>query len=304
MNINFTSIAPYLKDPLVLIGFCVFLAFMFARALVNKGIIPQLEQGQGFSILKLILHYGFILGIAIILLGFGLRYQTLSENEQKATIGLLTSELEHNVYVVSELKKNTKSFSDAVNTVSTIIRRNDFMINNGLFPDINIDPNSEQDPDLYNKRMSWFISSGLQNNENALRRFREQNAAIVRTVNKTKRTIDSLADQKGKRYLIERKAFDANLDIIRKIDIVNTSDLTNLYLKTQESREKYYRIASITVEYLDAIREYCTHDTPDQASLGAVLAVERLTVRLLPKYTQELDNIIKNIEKNAKRLSI
>ena len=75
-------------------------------------------------------------------------------------------------------------------------------------------------------------------------------------------------------------------------------------MKTQESREKYYRIASITVEYLDAIREYCTHDTPDQASLGAVLAVERLTVRLLPKYTQELDNIIKNIEKNAKRLSI
>ena len=304
MNINFISIAPYLKDPLVLIGFSIFLAFMFARSLVNKGVIPQLEQGQGFSILKLILHYGFILGIAIILLGFGLKYKNLNEDEQKATIGLLRSELEHNIYVVSELKKNTESFSNAVNTVSTIIRRNDFKINHGLFPDINIDPNSEQNPDLYNKRMFWFVNSGLKSDENALRRFREQNVAIVRTVNKTKSTISSLADQKGKRYLIQRKVFDANLDIIRKINIVNTSDLTNLYLKTEESREKYYRIASMTVEYLVAIRDYCNNDMPDHASLGAALAVERLTVRLLPAYTQELNNIINQIDKSAKKLSL
>jgi hypothetical protein len=75
MNIDFTKIAPYLKDPLVLIGFFLFLAFIFARYILKKGIIPPLPATLGYKILKIILLYGFLLGILLILLGFGLRYR-------------------------------------------------------------------------------------------------------------------------------------------------------------------------------------------------------------------------------------
>ena len=39
--IDFEKIAPYLQDPLVLIGFVVFLFLSFARYLVKQGIFPN-----------------------------------------------------------------------------------------------------------------------------------------------------------------------------------------------------------------------------------------------------------------------
>lgn len=304
MNINFSAVAPYLKDPLILIGFITFLSFIFIRTLVIKGIIPVLSQRQGFSILKLILLYGFMVGLLIIILGFGIKFRELSKHEQESAINLLHSELEHNVYIASELKKNTETLANAVNIVSTILRKQDFKINSGLFPKSNIDPEIEQDPDLYNKRIKWLDDSGLLQDEKAIRRFREQNAAIVRTIDKTITTIRGLADQKGSRYKIHREAFDANLVILRKIDLVNVTDLAELYAKTSEVREKYFRIASITVEYLDAIRTYCSYAVPTLENLGSALAIERLTIRILPEYLNDLAFLLKRINDKVDLLKI
>jgi hypothetical protein len=52
---GFPAVAPYLKDPLVLIGFFLFLAFLFTRYLLRQKIIPALPPGPGFRILKTIL---------------------------------------------------------------------------------------------------------------------------------------------------------------------------------------------------------------------------------------------------------
>ena len=105
----FAKVALYLKDPLVLSGFVVFVGFLGLRQLLNSGVIPVLQQGQGFKILRLILSYGFVLGLAIVLLGMGLKYRELSEGEQRRAAALVASELEANATVVSELGKNTNS---------------------------------------------------------------------------------------------------------------------------------------------------------------------------------------------------
>lgn len=96
MDRAFVQYAPYLQDPLVLIGFFLFLAFSFARALLKQGIIPTLPPGRGFQILRTILLYGFIIGLVLVLLGFGLKYQALrqEENRQKADRDLQRQELE------------------------------------------------------------------------------------------------------------------------------------------------------------------------------------------------------------------
>jgi hypothetical protein len=74
---GFPAVAPYLKDPLVLIGFFLFLAFLFTRYLLSQKIIPPLPPGPGFRILKTILLYGFIIGLLLVVLGFGFKYREL-----------------------------------------------------------------------------------------------------------------------------------------------------------------------------------------------------------------------------------
>lgn len=86
---------PYLHDPLVLIGFFLFLAFLFTRYLLKSKIIPPLPHGLGYRILRTILLYGFVIGILLIVLGFGLKYQELraAERQQAAERRLREEEM-------------------------------------------------------------------------------------------------------------------------------------------------------------------------------------------------------------------
>jgi hypothetical protein len=303
VTIDFSTIAPYLKDPLVLIGFFLFLSFLFARRLIASGIIPPVGAGRGAQIIRLILHYGFLFGVLVAALGFGLKYKGLSEDEQRTAIGLLTSELQHNIYVADELKKNTETLVNAAQTVSDVLRDERFQINHGLFPSDNADPGVEQNSDLYHERFEWLQTSGLLSNENELRRFREQNAAIKRTIDRTISTVRSLGDRNASRYVMSRSAFDANLPILRKITIANPEKLAGLYAKTFEEREKYFRVAESVEEYLIAVQKYCEASMPDRTQLAAVLAAERLTMRLLPEQKSNLEQITDDIAAARAQLS-
>ena len=83
MTGGFPAVAPYLKDPLVLIGFFLFLAFLFPRLLLKQRIIPPLPPGPGFRILKTILLYGFIIGLLLVMCGFAIKYRELVGQERQ-----------------------------------------------------------------------------------------------------------------------------------------------------------------------------------------------------------------------------
>lgn len=70
----FEKIAPYLKHPLVLVGFVLLLFFGIHRQLIESGIIPPLDQQAGSTAVQTILEYGFWIALAAIVLGFGLQY--------------------------------------------------------------------------------------------------------------------------------------------------------------------------------------------------------------------------------------
>ena len=83
---DFGPIAPYLIQPLVLVGFVLMLVFSIHKQLLKAGIIPKLDKQQGGRIVELILRYGFWLGVLIVLAGFGLKfYETSSENKPGST---------------------------------------------------------------------------------------------------------------------------------------------------------------------------------------------------------------------------
>lgn len=303
MTLDFATIAPYLKDPLVLIGFALFLGFLFARKLISSGIVPPVGAGRGAQIIRLILHYGFLIGVLVILLGFGLKYQELSSHEQRNAIGLIVSELEHNLYVSNELKENTETLYNAAKAVADSIRVQKLQINYGLFPEENINPSLEQNADLYNQRFDWLESSGLLSNELELRRFSQQNAAIKKTIDRTITTVRSLGDRNAARYSISRAAYDANLPVLRKITIVDPQKLANLYAKCFEEREKYFRIADSVEEYFEAMRHYAEASTPERTLLSAALASERLTIRLLLANKENLDRLSTELSLQATAFS-
>lgn len=81
---GFDKVAKFLKHPLVLVGFALMLIFGVQGKLIDKWIIPQLNQQDGSIIAQLLLSYGFWLGVLIMLLGFGLQfYRVYSDKEVK-----------------------------------------------------------------------------------------------------------------------------------------------------------------------------------------------------------------------------
>jgi hypothetical protein len=89
MSMDFSQIAPFLKDPLILVGFFLFLSFLFAKIILARGVVPELSKILGYKVLRLILVFGFIIGLLLILLGFGLKYKEVSA--QQHTIASIES---------------------------------------------------------------------------------------------------------------------------------------------------------------------------------------------------------------------
>jgi hypothetical protein len=67
---TFARIAPYLTDPLVLVGFALLLLFMLFRSLIGSGLIPVLAPEAGGRVVESMLDYGFYVVALVIVLGF------------------------------------------------------------------------------------------------------------------------------------------------------------------------------------------------------------------------------------------
>jgi len=69
---GFAKVAPYLTNPLVLIGFGLFLSSGICKVLVRSGILPPVSRSASSAIVRLLLRYGFILALSLIISGVGL----------------------------------------------------------------------------------------------------------------------------------------------------------------------------------------------------------------------------------------
>lgn len=72
LKLSFETIAPFLSNPLVLIGFGVLLFFGVLQVLTRSKILPPLAQRTAGDLLRRFLRYGFTLAILVVSLGFTL----------------------------------------------------------------------------------------------------------------------------------------------------------------------------------------------------------------------------------------
>ena len=78
---TFKDIAPFLQQPLVLVGFVILLFFGILTALFKTNILPALPKKTVGDLVKRIINYGFILALLIIVLGFWEQMQERGKSE-------------------------------------------------------------------------------------------------------------------------------------------------------------------------------------------------------------------------------
>ncbi|MGD2093321.1 MAG: hypothetical protein PVH61_44585 [Candidatus Aminicenantes bacterium] len=304
---GFEKIVPYLKDPLVLIGFFLLLFFSFLRFLLKQKLIPPLTKKLGYKVLKTILLYGFIIGMAIIILGFGLKYRTLSIGEQNNAVELLRQEFKTNFQAVSNLAKNTEIILTLFTTVAKLLRDERIKILPLIFPAENLSLEINQKPAniLANEAMDQLASSGLLDDKLELRKVTAAGKTVADTVDKTLNTIVSISDTERKRYAITSAVWKANLPILRKVSVVDVTEFQRAYTDMTNLRNSYDVVANHVVTYLEAVREFFRpkNNTVTRSSLSKVLTVERLSVNILKKYSDDLGQTSKRLSELGNRLA-
>jgi hypothetical protein len=292
---DFQKIAPYLHDPLILIGFFLFLAFLFARGLLHRGIIPPLPPGLGFRILKIVLLYGFVIGLVLLLLGFGLRYRELlgqerreraerdlkqkqidqedrnrkeriqrearlaelKRQEQQHTVSLLQGELKANLHTVEELEKNTATLLSLLDALAKSCRIPGARIMATLFPAENLEGKSQVTAlSLADRAMNALGQQGLDKDELEGRKFSSAATAMVGTIDRTIATARSLADVGGTRYVVRSDMWKTNLPILREISGVDVTVFQRGYTSVQSLRTQYDILVRRVIDYMEALKEF------------------------------------------------
>jgi hypothetical protein len=298
VTIDFGKVAPYLKDPLILIGFFLFLSFLFARAIIKAGIIPQLSRAGGYRVLQRILLYGFVIAVVLVGLGFGLKYRELSRAEQNSAVRLLRQELGDNLTVLASLKTNTETILNATNVVSQVLRTPGIKLLASLFPVENLNPHADVPASLEYARqlLTKADHAGTIADPLERRKFGLAAQAVSGTIDRTASTVRSLADPDGRRYVVKSEVWQSQLPILRRIDIVNVTDFQATYTQLELARANYNVVTGRCVDYLTAVERFL--NPPDHKinpeGLAAVLAAEHLYITVSTEYAE---NLIVNIER-------
>lgn len=192
--------------------------------------------------------------------------------------------------MLNELHENTATLSHLATTVRDLVRTPRFRILAGRFPPENVDPQADQSQlaDLYNQRMDWLVGSGLLADPDEARRYREACGAIVRTIDLTATTVQSLGDPRWARYRVHDEVWTAQASAVQAISFTDVAQIPAPYATARDARTKYDRVARLVPEYLSGVRAFCSLPAPERAELGAALASERLTAQLLPAYEEQV----------------
>ena len=338
---QFEKIAPYLKDPLVLIGFFLFLGFLFCRYVIKQGIVPALPPTLGFRVLRTILLYGFILGLLICGLGFYLKYQEIRSEErtraqqtaeqkrkddaeiadrlhqeelarqrdlaeQQAQISRLSVELNRNLGVADQLRKNTIVMITEFKTLTEVVREPGIEILTILFPAKNLDlaiPDSKTTT-FADDAMDQLRDSGLLANQLEMQKITAAAHLIFETIQATRSTVKSLQDPDRKRYVFSNNVWVSERTNIEKVVATDLSPYQTSYGNLELLRANYDVVTQHFIEYLadlesffDPVKHQITRE-----GLRQILIKERYTDGLLLTYGKELADQMAQLKSLNERL--
>lgn len=300
---SFENIAPYLGDPLVLTGFALFLFFGFARSLVKAGVIGPLGGRGSERVLVRILSYGFILALAIAVLGFGLKYRELSQAEQERAVANIKDEVTANHDTMKVLALNLATILEATKTVSEVVRHQDIQLMSAMFPLSNIDLSLEGRPSMVVAReaLESIESSGLLSDEIERIKLNQAGAVVVGTIERTLSTIENLSDKNGERYVVSDAVWHANIGVARKISVADVTQMQSFYTRLLRTRAEYNLVTNGALEYLDSVKNFLDFENGAITipRLATVLASERQFYSIATAFGERLAEDMETLNTTA-----
>lgn len=297
-SFSFDKIAPYLKDPLVLIGFTLLLFFGIARAIIRSGLLRPVTGAKSYRVLQTVLLYGFLLGVLVIALGFGLKYRELSEADQRNAIELLKGEFNANAATVESLRRNTMTLLSVFQQTAQSVREPGVPALNTLFPVENIQSGPQPVPrELALNALTMLLDKRLDKNKVEMAKGDAVAKLVHGTIGRTRSTIVSLSDPKHERYVISDSAWSANLSVLRQVHLAGVPKFQDAYAAARKLRSDYDVVCAGVLAYLDALQTLFDPKVgvnPD--TLTAALTQERQSLALLTAYGTTLADAVERVK--------
>ena len=281
---------PYLAHPLVLIGFVLLLFFAIARTVIRSRVLTPITGAKSYRILQSILLYGFVLSIAVVILGFGLKYRDLSKSEQQNALDLIRREFDGNLASVEALRKNTISLLTVVTTTASSLRAPEIVVLKTLFPMANVS-GAAQPPakEMALDALTELLSKKLDKNKAEMARADAAAKVINGSIERTRPTIVSLSDANHERYVVHDDAWKANLPVLHKVNIAGVGQLQDTYVAARKLRADYDVVSASALAYIDAIHTLLDKKVGVNVdTLTSLLSQERQSFALLTAYGQSL----------------
>lgn len=297
-SLSFEKVAPYLKDPLVLVGFVLLLFFALARALIRSWLLTPITGAKSYRILQIVLAYGFVLGIVVVLLGFGLKYRELSEAEQRSAVDLLRREFNANVAAVESMRRNTITLLSIVQQTAASVRRPELPALSVLFPTDNVKSGAQPPPrELALNALAALFDRGLDKNKLEMAKADAAAKAVHGVIERTRPTVVALSDLDHERYVISAATWNANLPILRQVRLGGVPELQDSYAAARKLRSDYDVVCASVLAYLDALHTLFDPKVGVNAeTLTAVLSQERQSMALVTVYGTSLADAMERMK--------
>jgi hypothetical protein len=252
---------------------------------------------------RVILLYGFLLGLVVVLLGCGSKYRDMSRAEQQRAMSLIRSEFEVNDRTMSELVRNLETLVDVYDSTVHAVRNAHIPVLGALFPEANL-RRSFTDPspaEVAATALQDIAQRALDHNPNELARADAAGKLIVATIQRTKVTIRSLADSDHRRYVFREEAYRTQLPILRRIAIVRVTDIEGEYADLTRVRAAYDAVVAHLTEYLNALETFFAPSDNEVTvlTLTRVLTAERMATNTLMSFTPDLIDAANRLQAHA-----
>lgn len=303
-SLSFEKIAPYLSDPLVLIGFALLLFFGLGRTIVRSRLLTPVSGVKSYRVLQTLLLYGFALGVLVIALGFGLKYRDLSEAEQHNAIELLKGEFNANASAGESLRKNTLTLLEIVQQTAQAVRQPGVATLTTLFPVENVQGGTQPAArNLALAALAEFLDKKLDKNAREMARGDAAAKAIRGVIERTRPTVVSLSDPAHERYVVRDSAWQANASILRKVTLAGVPEFQDSYAAMRKLRSDYDVVCASVLAYLDALLTlFDVKVGVNVNSLTAALSQERQSIAIITAYGTTLTDAIKTIQQIQSKL--
>ncbi|HQQ98537.1 MAG TPA: hypothetical protein PLX35_14800 [Cyclobacteriaceae bacterium] len=241
--------------------------------------------------------YGFILGLVLIGLGFGLKYKEVSEAEQRKLVLLLQNELEANINVIGELKRNTETFLQEQLEISKALRTEGIKILPIMFPQSNLDLDRDINTNqLAQEAFRNLIAAKLPQNKLEMEKLNAFAKALTKTLITVRQTNFNLSDAARTRYKISDEVWKANLETYKKINIIDITLYQRALTQEENIRNDFEVVSRATIDYSDQITNYFKEDNElTWENLATVLSIERHSYSLIVDYSKNMINALTDL---------